>query len=203
MSRNNAKLSILNELLSFPTVRGKDWTSDCFREYQPQIGDLVSMSSAPPSKWYVSWIRDYDPNNGWPKYLLESIEDQSLCWWENVGINVYSRERVKENPQWQWNDRQYALESRWCKVCKKNEVYPIRPCQPKFNQNGSVELNVRVHIFFESDFHNPKIFPNYKKLTLREMTSYYLDCVEKYKEATDDQRNEEVTDELFGGMLAC
>ena len=185
MSKYQAKINILSELLSFPTVRGKDWAS-VYGDNKAFVGDLVSLSSAPPSKWYLSWVRNYDPNNGWPKYLLESIEDGELCWWENVGINVYSRERVKENPQWQWNDKQYALSYRWYKVCRKNEVYPVKACQPKFNDDGSVELDVRIHIFHQSDFHNPQIFPDHKKLTVRAMTRYYLDSATKYKEVAND-----------------
>jgi hypothetical protein len=181
MDKNNAKISILSELLSFPTIRGKDWISTSFQRDMVRVGDLVSMSSAPPSKWYLSWVRDYKSNNGWPKYLLESIEDGSLCWWENIRMDIYDRERVKENPQWRWNDRQFAFASRWYRVCKRIDGWKVRACQPKFNDDGSVELNARIHILFQSKFANQKTFPNWKKVTIAEMEKYYKECISLYE----------------------
>jgi len=178
--KNHAKISILSELLSFATIRNKDWTS-VYADSRAVIGDLVALSTAPPSKWYVSWLRDYDPNNGWPKYLLESIEDGELCWWENVGLSFYNRERIKDNPQWTWNDKQYVISNRWYKVCRKHEIYPVRPCQPIFNADDSVVLDVRIHLFFQENFHNPKVFANYKRLTIKDMVSHYLDGADKYQ----------------------
>jgi len=178
MSKNKARLSILNELLSFPTIRSKDWYAD-WPDQKAAIGDLVALNSAPPSKWYVSWYIDTRNTNGMREYLLESIDDGDLCWWGNIGLSYYSRERVKENPQWKWDDRQFAFSERWFRVCRQSEVYPVRAMQPIFT-GESVELNVRLHIFYEANFRNPKSFENWKKVTMKEMESYYRESADLY-----------------------
>ncbi len=96
MTAKRARLSILNEVLSFPAIHGKDWISD-WNEI-PREGDLVALNCAPATKWYLSWVHEYDPGDGWPKYLLESIEDGELCWWSNVGINIYDRKKSLRTP---------------------------------------------------------------------------------------------------------
>lgn len=181
MTQNNARLSILNEVLSLPTIRGKDWTSTPFNRNILMVGDLVAMSNAPASKWYLSWLREIQPNNGWPKYLLESIDDGSLCWWGNIGLDFYNRERVKENPQWRWNDRQFLFARRWYRVCKKIDGWEIRACQPKFNTDGSVELNVRTHRLFDDKFTNPRSFSNWNKVTVSQIELYYRESIAMYK----------------------
>lgn len=180
MAKNRAKILILSEILSFPTISGKNWRSDLSCRTDLQIGDLVSLSSAPPTKWFLSWLREVDPNNGWPKYLLESIEDGELCWWENVGLNIYSRERVTDRPSWKWDDKQFEFNDRWHKVCRNNDAYIVLPCQPVFHDDGSVLLDVRIR-FQISDYRNPKTFPNWKKVTMKLMDSYYNESVKEYE----------------------
>lgn len=148
-----------------------------------QKGDLVSLNCVSPSKWYVAWVTDYDWNNGWPKYLLESIDDGELCWWENVGMNVYSRERVAEHPTWLWEDNQFDLYDRWKEVCYgQNDAYIVLPAMPKFEARGSVVLDVRVR-FNLSDFRNPKTFQDWAALSNDEMDIYYKESVDKYKKS--------------------
>lgn len=182
MAKNRARLMILSELMSFPTINNKDWRSD-FGNDKPQVGDLVSLTSAPPSKWYLSWFREYDQNNGWPKYLLESIEDGELCWWENVGLNFYDRERVANRPQWKWDDKQFEFNDRWHKVCRKNDAYIVLGCQPVFHDDGSVTLDVRNRFQF-SDYRNPRTFQDWKKVTMKQMDAYYKESAAEY-ETTD------------------
>lgn len=179
-AKNRARLLILSELMSFPTISNKDWQGSIGGK--PQTGDLVSLTCAPPSKWYLSWLREIDPNNGWPKYLLESIEDGQLCWWMNVGLNVYDRERVGKNPRWKWTDGQFKFNDRWLKVCRRNDAYIVVPCQPKFNDDGSVLLDVRIRHGWDS-YRNPRTFPAWRKVTTKEMDSYYKDCFEGYEAA--------------------
>lgn len=177
MSKDRARLSILSSLLAFPTINQKDWQGGLFSE--ARVGDLVSLCSAPVSKWYLSWVKEVGGTKGYPKYLLESIDDGELCWWENVGLNVYSRERVAERPTWRWDDKQFAFNSRWCKACKRNGAYMILPCLPVFNEDGSVMLDVRIRHGFNK-FSDPQTFPNWKKLTIKEMEVFYLGCCAKY-----------------------
>jgi len=153
------------------------WTSGNSTGVKFQVGDLVSLQSAPVSKWYLSWLKEIDPNDGWPKYLLESIEDGALCWWGNVGLSYYDRERI-DNPIWHWDDAQYAFDDRWRKVCRRNNAYIVLPIIPDFHGDGSVTLDVRIR-FGLSDFHNPKTFKNWKRVTMKMMDEYYKESFEK------------------------
>ena len=172
---NRARISILSEMLSFPTVHGKDWTTDTFSSARPVAGDLVSMSSAPDSKWYLSWVVEIKNMSGGSQYLLKSIEDGSLCWWSNVWINIYNRERVADRHSWKWNDAQFAFNDRWMKVARENDAYIVLPVYAVFN-GDEVTLNVRVR-FGWSDYHNPRTFPNWRKVTMKQMDEYYKECV--------------------------
>jgi hypothetical protein len=181
MSRNRARLTILSEVLSFPTLGNMHWVSNSATGVKFQIGDLVALHSAPVSKWYLSWLKEIDPNNGWPKYLLESIEDGALCWWENIGLSYYDRERIANRPEWKWDDEQYAFNDRWRKVCfKKNDAYIVLPCQPTFLDDGAVMLDVRIR-FGLDDYHNPVSFPNWRKVTMKAMDEYYKRSEKEYK----------------------
>lgn len=180
MGRNDtkyrARIAILSDILSFPTIRNKDWTSDMFDDRgKMKPGDLVAMNAAPPSKWYLSWLHEVNPNNGWPKYLLESIEDGELCWWENVGLSFYNRENIR--PSWKWTDAQFGLNDRWMRMCRE---FMVRPLPAVFNEDGSVTLNVRIRYSLD-DYHNPTTFPDWKKLTMKKMASYYKDSVNEYE----------------------
>ncbi len=176
MNKNRARIEILSDLLSFPTISQKDWSN---LSGNVCIGDLISLTSAPPSKWYVSWVRDIKKENGWTSYLLESIDDESLCWWSNVGINVYNRERTNNNPDWQWNDKQFSFCDRWYKIAKRHNSYIVLPVTPKFNKNESVTLDIRIR-YSLNDFRCPETFPDWKKLTMKQMNTYYNNCVKKY-----------------------
>lgn len=178
MGREKAKLEILSELLSYPTVSQKDWQSDFSTDVQ--VGDLVSLNSAPVSKWFLSWVKKIDKTSSRfsTRYLLESVEDGELCWWSNVGFNIYNRKRVSERPKWKWDDKQHAFFSRWFKSCKRHDSYIVLPVLPEFHDDYSVTLNVRIRFGF-TNFQNPKIFDNWKKLNMKDMEKYYLECVTK------------------------
>lgn len=187
-TRTRARYAILSDMLSFPTVRHRHWHSDLGFDGQPQVGDLISLSSAPVSKWYISWLLEIDPNEGWPKYLLESIEDGSLCWWENVGLNWYDRERVANNPTWKWTDKQFDFYDKWNKVCyRRHDAWHVLPMLPVFNpDDDSVTLNLRIRHGF-SDFHYPQVFNNWKKITMKQMSEYYLAGCEAYHKYEEKQ----------------
>lgn len=179
MAKNRARISILSEVLSFPTI-GTNWKS-CMFGTEPCVGDLVAMNCAPATKYYLSWLHEIDPNNGWPKYLLESIEDGEMCWWGNVGLSYYDRERVSLRASWKWDDEQFAFNDRWNKVCfKKNDAYIVLPCEPIFTDDGGVLLEVRIR-FGLDDYHNPVSFPNWKKVTMKMMDEYYKKSEKEYE----------------------
>lgn len=174
-TRTRARLSILSDILSFPTIRNKDWIADT----QPITGDLVSLSSAPASKWYLSWFIEITSKNGFPVYLLESVEDGQHCEWSNVSINVYSRERVAASPEWRWNDAQFALFDRWIKVLRRKDAYSVLGRKPEFDGN-SIMLSTRIR--YSQEIVASKTWLNWKKLTMREMGEFYDDCVKQYNE---------------------
>lgn len=168
-----SKISILSCLLSFPTISNKDWLSDFGNDKQPRLGSLVSMTSAPESKWYLSWLEKVDLNNGWTKYLLKSVEDHSLCWWENVALNYYDLKRVSDNPQWKWSDKQFKFYDRWRKVCYEwNGAYMVLPKQPVFN-GEKVTLGLRTRFNFNSGFKFENEFDCWRKVTMKQMDTFY------------------------------
>jgi len=185
VSCSRARVSILSELLAFPTINQKDW--DTGRLKRAQVGDLVSISSGPPTKWYLSWVKKIEEGEDRfsHKYLLESIDDGELCWWSNVGLNIYSRDRVKGCVIWQWDDKQFAFNDRWNKACKKNGAYIVLPVLPVFGKEWSVVLNVRIRHRI-SDFRNPKTFPDWRKLTIKQMGEFYKECYAKYNGRAND-----------------
>jgi len=136
--KNKARIRILSDVLSFPTL-GNLWTGE-WQSQKAIVGDLVALQSAPPSKYYLSWLREIDENDGWPRYLLESIEDGSLAWWSNVGLSFYDRERSK-SVFWHWDDEQYAFNARWMRIFRR--AYMLVACIPKF-EDKSVTLSIRI-----------------------------------------------------------
>lgn len=183
MSKYRARIMILGNILQFPTLGRDHWIADSSRK-DALPGDLVSLVSAPPSKWYLSWLHKIEQNEGWPRYLLESIDDESLCWWTNVGINIYNRERVQE--EWRWDDKQFAFADRWYRVARKNKEIMVIPMRPTFNEDGSVSLDVRIRWNFNG-YHNPTTFTNWKKTTMKQMDDYYKECVAGYEKTKDGE----------------
>lgn len=174
--KNRARLAMLNKLLSFPTINQKDWEGGGLFT-NPQIGDLVSLQSAPDSKWYVSWVVEIDyRNGGWNRWLLESIDDASLCWWENVGFSIYKRDEIASHPEWRWTDKQFELRDRWHRVFAKQDAYLTCPAQFVFNADGSLTISVRErHNFGGDNFSHAKTFPDWKKVTLAQLTEFYVE----------------------------
>jgi len=180
-----ARVQILSEILSFPTIGHVNWTSDFANKDGVKVGDLVSLNSAPPTKWYLSWVREINPNDGWPKYLLESVEDNSFSWWENVGINIYSRERVSERPRWRWTDEQFEFYDLWKEVCyKDNDAYIVLPTLPDFKEDGSVSLGLRIRFGFNS-FTKEQTFPKWGEVTKEDMDTFYKKGEKEYEEERD------------------
>jgi len=177
MTFERAKIDILSSLLAFPTINQKDWET-CYIDNAPIVGDLVSLCSAPPSKWYLSWVMEIEvaDSSFCTRYLLKSIDDGSLCWWSNVAFNIYSRKKVLENQTWKWNDKQFAFKKRWMKVCyKQNDAYIVLPIHPIFGEDDTVTLGVRVRHQFNK-YTSKKTFPNWKKCTMKMMDKYYKQC---------------------------
>ncbi len=175
-----ARMQIMNELLSFCMIRSKDWKED----RKPIPGDLVSLDSAPATKWYVSWVVETELNKGdWHRYLLQSIEDYELCWWENVGIEVYNPQRVREMPSWRWTDRQFKFVDKWNRVAyKDNDAYIVLPGKIDFDGNSVIlDIRERYGAGHDNPFHYSETF-KWKKATKAELDAFYKrGCQEREK----------------------
>lgn len=173
---HRARYSILSDILSYPTIKGKYWEED----RKPIPGSLVTFSCAPDTEWYLSWVKETELHeHGWHKYLLESIETQKLCWWENVGIFKYDSQRVAESPWWKWSDKQYAFRDKWHRVLAKNDAYLIRGGIFEFCEDNSVHIGLRR--MWSNEIIHREIFDNWKKVTAKMLNQFYLDGVEKQK----------------------
>ena len=172
-TKNRARYSILSEMLAFPMLG-----ANYFSTGLPIVGDLVSLSFAFSSKWYVSWVVEISDDR--KRYLLESIEDGELCWWENVRFNIFDRNRVKERPSLKWNDRQFQLNDKWIKTSRKIDGYRVIPNPAVFNENNdSVEFSVRIR-FGIDDYTNSKTFENWRTVTIKELRNFCENCVSDY-----------------------
>lgn len=185
MTMTKARYSILNRILSCPMLGQFKWKEKYDTEVQ--VGDLVSISSAPASEYYLSWVVEIESGDKTtlPRYVLKSIETGNLCGWANVGVNIYDREEVAQYPEWRWTDKQWAFKNRWNKVCYGwNDAYMVLPLPPVFHDDGSVDLGVRVRMSFNK-YTSKKTFPNWKKCTMKMMDEYFEKCVieeDNYKE---------------------
>jgi hypothetical protein len=145
-------------------------------ETRVRVGDLVLLSSVGVTKWQLGWLVDTrEREQGWPEYLIESIEDGELGWWGNVGIAYLQRRCLQDD--WRWTDRQWAFRDRWWKVCyKERGAYIVRPLAPQFGDGFEVILGTRTSHGFD-DIMPQRAFPDWRKVTKAAMAQCYDDCV--------------------------
>ena len=94
-----------------PSIYG--FRSDFFGDRVPE-GSLCVLQSAPISEWQVSfYIGEDKPGH----HLLESAQTGRVCRWTNVSVNWLDDERA--NGHWRWSDRQYDINDRWLRACRK------------------------------------------------------------------------------------
>ncbi len=183
-----ARQEILNYIITFctksnygdgyshlPDVKNSFYSTSSDGVKNIPIGSLVRLMAAPFSKYYLSWLREVEYNDGdySTKWLLESIEDGSLCWWENVQLWALPKTTTDEYPSWQWTDQQFQFKKRWFNAChKKRDAYILLPCFPEFKEDGSVMLSLRTRFSIKDD--RPEIrFDNWQKVKTKEMLEFY------------------------------
>ena len=184
MSHERARLMILHYIMQFSLSHtfgdGKSYggllsgafhVDHSYREVR--VGDLVALSSAPVSKFYLGWLVETRENQpGWPEFLLQSIDDGSQCWWSNVGVTYMNRETVKAHPEWRWDDQQHAFNDRWIKACyKKRDAYIYLPVQVVYS-GDQVTLSIRVRHGFRPE-RPTKTFEHWKKVKVADMLAFY------------------------------
>lgn len=196
-SRNRARIEILSYIMQFAVKKyyGKDssgrsigdipnpeWSfqGEMCKEHETPIGSLCRITSVSASKWYLSWLVDVEINQGgFHRYLLESIEDGSLCWWSNVGLDYFSPESVR--PHWRWTDKQHELNDRWFKTIeKKRETYITKPMYLIFD-GDKVTLKTRQK-FSIGDFSAEKTFDNWRKVQIKDMLEFWDQAMINRKE---------------------
>jgi len=179
ITRNRARIEILNYIINFATttyydehrnISQKDWSFESVKSEALRDGDLVRISAAPFTKWYLSWFKEIRlHDNGWHEFLLESIEDGGLCWWSNVSLVRFSPIKVKDMEHWKWDDNQWDFADKVKKVLSK--YYSINYYPPEFKEDGSVEVKGRYRWTQE---HTESIkYPDYKKVLLKDLVAFF------------------------------
>jgi hypothetical protein len=180
--KTRARTLLLSHIAQFSLQRyfghhsfGGDPEMSFHSDREPPVGSLIALNAAPPSKWYLSWLHEikHQPH-GYHSYLLESIDDGELIWWNNVGMNVYDQSQIAAHPEWRWTDVQHEFNDKWKRACfKGRDAYMYLPMQAEFSAGGSgVVLRLRVRHAFD-DVHYEKHFPSWKKLTKKAMLEFY------------------------------
>lgn len=161
-----------------------------FRENrEPAIGSLVAPQSARSSKWYLSWVHEviwHTDEQGRKRdatYVLESIEDEQLCNWSNVGMLEYDRSQVDSHPEWRWTDRQHEFNDKWCRSCYRDrDAYITLPTQASFGKDNSVTVGTRTR--YGMDDHTPsRTFPDWRKVTKAQLLEFYDEAAKEKKVA--------------------
>lgn len=197
-AKPRARIRILSHLAQFSFQRYfKDQPCNGSRDMSFQTsgfgtsaepGDLVTLQSAPFSKWYLSWFIQKHRPEGYADdvYVLESIEDGELCNWTNVGMDYYDRGCVANHPEWRWTDRQFKFNDRWWKTANQTgENYTYRPLDVTFIEDR-VSFRIRTKWNFnERPEPPPVVLPNWKKTTIAEMQKVYLGLVAAAKKRDD------------------
>lgn len=192
--KGEARQEILNYIITFCTKRnygdGYSHLPDMKHSFYSTIiagkqsipiDSLVMLTAAPFSKYYLSWLKEIEINEGGysTRWLLESIEDGSLCWWENVQIWALPKETTDKFPSWRWTDKQFAFADKWSNACfKKRDAYIRLPCPPKFTEDGGVILTIRTR-FGINDDRPEKKFDDWKKILVKDMLQFYDESEKK------------------------
>lgn len=187
-NRTRARLEILNYIMNFSTMvyYGDDSyrrSKECaFRSHilstGPEVGSLCVLTSAPNTKWYLSWLKEIQPAS-FPTYVMESIEDGQLCNWTNVGFLSMPLELTDKFPQWKWVDEQFEFRERVNKAFRRADCHLAIPINPAFLPDGSVVVTTRER-WMISDKSASKTFSNYKKVRLKDLVDFAKEAERKH-----------------------
>lgn len=196
--KHRARLEIINHIIGFSTStlygdnkHGHSAMSDyCFRHvsdvYAVPVGSLIMLTSAPTSKWYLSWLVEVKKEHFGPNFLLESIEDGSLCWWSNVGIKMYPTETLEEHPNWRWTDKQFKLNNQWMRAARKNS-YVLVPNWLRFD-GDKVTMSLRTRFSIDG-FTSERTIQNSRKLLVRDMVAFVNEAEEERQRQIDSKKD--------------
>jgi hypothetical protein len=178
--KNRSRILILSYIAQFSLgcdIGGRPYSGlseHRFREDRmPLPGTLVAITSAKPSKWYLSWVIEAARPPGWDceRYTLESIEDGEVSDWHNVGIWAYDRRTTDEHPEWRWTDAQHEFNDRWTRLCRvERDTYIHKPVMPVFGEDGSVVLGTRMRW---SEARPTRTLPDWRSVSDADMLEFY------------------------------
>ena len=161
-----AFLLIINRLLSFPTINSEKWESD----FMPRgnVGDFISLQSAPASEWQLSWIEDIQGE----RYLLRSAMTGELCWWGNIGLTVLKKNNVEIS--FNWTDRQFKFRDKFNLAIRRNYDYSLSYGGIEFD-GFKVKCALRKrHDFADSPFRETIDFKDFRKVKASQLNEFYL-----------------------------
>lgn len=194
-NRTRARLEILNYVLNFSTMvyfgdESYRRSKECaFRSHilsaAPEVGALCVLTSAPNTKWYLSWLKEVHPAS-FPTYVMESIEDGELCNWTNVGFLSLPLELTDKFPSWKWIDDQFEFRERVYKAFQRADCHMAIPINPVFSPDGSVVVTTRER-WMTSDRSVSKTFINYKKVRLKDLIAFAKQAEVFHKKLKDNE----------------
>lgn len=144
-------------------------------------GDLVLVTSAPASKWRLSWLVEQRqfPNGDW-QYALASIEDREECWWSNIGIAYLERNELECHQNWRWNDEEYEFNAKWFEACRREDAYIYLPVPVRFVAGYQAEIGVRTR-YSINDKRPVRTIADYRKATFKSLRALYIEMCEESK----------------------
>ena len=193
LSYKRAFLSLYQEIITTATgntARGAstfsihNFESSTFG-VEPKSGDLLRVSSIllQHAQWSLSWCVEWK-GGSWNKCILRSALTGETANWENIGVAIYDRKRVEENPWWQWNDFQWELRDFWFSF---DDGY-LRPLWPVFSEDGRVLFGTRL-AYNLGDAPPPQVIDNWDELTLRQLKQEIRRIYKETKDASERNKN--------------
>lgn len=171
----------VERLLSAMLIYG--WS--CRLNREPQPGDLVMLSCAPPGIWHLSFYREKLDND---YHLLESLKTGEICRWGNVGFYVIDEEKSGLGRQIRWTDEQFDFAEKFAKARKRADFYINVPYIERFD--GEL-VYVRFRTRYNFDEINTEVAPiRWPKITIKALLAELLAGESVHVAARDSAKKE-------------
>ncbi len=142
----------------------------------PSPGDIVMLSSAPPSEWDLSIYRS-DEGNGY--HLVESMRTGVIGRWGNVGFYILDREKIGFPQSVDWTDEQFAFSDKFHKVYRRAGFHMAVPFIDRFEGDTA-------HIIFRTRYSlddklTPADISGWQKITQRSLMAQLVAAEAKHE----------------------
>ena len=170
--------------LMFGYVDPMDRESTSWGTTRSEVGQLVSICSAPNSIWGFSWVEEVQ-NTSRGEYCLRAVGTDQLCDWTNISLCPFKKDRYEHRDDLKWWPNQYDF---WIKTRKAYfkagiDKYDFSLTYPKFLDNGKAEIGFRCHIFSgEREPPKPVGIENFEKVTIKSIQERIIDAREGWKD---------------------